>query len=206
MHFWGDEWFQQHGDHLYEAIHYIEDNLRACGIAVAGKEKYGTYRNEYLRFWDGTIYQLFFRGRLYIGPVKRSKYEWINKLKKAFHQWLYWRVDKGYTWKMLLCKDNITSMELIRKRFTGKDGEWKERGVGRFIRKTRLYKNYLERRKDDYNRIFQEACAKWPDVVDELVLDTDGYEMIKPGKWGPIDGEKIHAKYWKPVTKTIEIE
>ena len=59
---------------------------------------------------------------------------------------------------------------------------------------TKLVNNYQAKM---YNKVFQQACKKWPDIIDELVVDTVGYEMIKPCKWGNVDGELIHSKYWK---------
>lgn len=57
MHFWGDEWFEKYGDDLYEAIRRLEDRMRKWGrVAVSGKEKFGTYRDEYLTFWNGGLY------------------------------------------------------------------------------------------------------------------------------------------------------
>lgn len=57
MHFWGDKWFEKYGDDLYEAIKKLEYRMRKYGhVKVCGKEKFGTYRDEYLRFWNGGIY------------------------------------------------------------------------------------------------------------------------------------------------------
>ena len=57
MHFWGDEWFKKYGDDLYEAIKKLEYRMRKWGhVKVYGKEKFGTYRDEYLTFWNGGIY------------------------------------------------------------------------------------------------------------------------------------------------------
>ena len=65
MHTWGDEWFEEYGDDLNAAISYIENYLHKHHIGVCGKEKYGTYRDEYLRFWNGGIYQILFGYRRY---------------------------------------------------------------------------------------------------------------------------------------------
>lgn len=206
MHFWGDQWFREHGDHLYEAINYIEKNLRKRGISVAGKEKYGTYRDEYLRFWDGTLYHMLFRGRMYIGPYRHSKIKWIARLQDWFHNFLYWRIDQGWTREMMKAKDTERQHKLIRERFIDKNEDWHPRGFQGTILRSKWYPRYLKRKKEDYNRVFQEACKKWPDVVDELICDTDGWSMIHPCKWGDIDGQKIHDKYWMPASKYIEIE
>lgn len=198
MHFWGDDWFKEHGDHLYDAIDYIEKNLRKNGISVCGKEKFGTYRNEYLRFWDGSLYQLLFRGRMYIGPKRRSKIKAVEKLQMWFHTYIYWRIDHGWTWRMLTEKNKEASLELIKEHM--KDGR---KGLMDRVRNTRWYARYIERKKDVFNRTFQEACAMWPDVVDELICCIDGWEFIKPGKYGNVSGEEIHRKHWKPVKNTV---
>ncbi|MDO4465568.1 MAG: hypothetical protein Q4C49_00970 [Bacillota bacterium] len=50
-----------------------------------------------------------------------------------------------------------------------------------------------------FNKTFQLACKKWPNIIDELISDIDGYEMIKPCKWGDVDGTEIHNKYWTTI-------
>lgn len=50
-----------------------------------------------------------------------------------------------------------------------------------------------------YNYCIQQACKKYPHLVDELVSDLDHYYFIKPGFFGPIDGTVIHKKYWTRV-------
>lgn len=47
-----------------------------------------------------------------------------------------------------------------------------------------------------YNYAVQQVCKRYPKIVDEIVSDLDGYEMVKPGIFGKIDGVKIHSKYW----------
>ena len=47
------------------------------------------------------------------------------------------------------------------------------------------------------NQLFQNVCKNHPDIVDELVSDTDCYMYIKPGKYGDVDGQRIRDKYWK---------
>lgn len=53
--------------------------------------------------------------------------------------------------------------------------------------------------KRGINKLFQRVCKEHPDIVDELISDTDCYMYIKPGKYGDIDGEKIYNKYWKQI-------
>lgn len=50
------------------------------------------------------------------------------------------------------------------------------------------------------NQLFQKVCKEHPYLIDELISDTDCYMYIKPGRYGDIDGEKIHNKYWKLLT------
>lgn len=195
MHIWGDKWFKENGKDLYTAIEWIENRLHKYGIAVYGKEKWGAYRDEYLRLWDGSLYNIFYKNRMYIGPSKHSKYKWVNDLRQKFHYWLYWRVDRGYTWKMMRSKDNFESGRL--KRFIDKELErgYKHGFIG-LMERTGILKRVQDWQVDKYNMVFQEACKKWPNIIDELIADIDGYKMIKPGKYGLIDGEEIHKKYW----------
>ena len=53
--------------------------------------------------------------------------------------------------------------------------------------------------KKQINKLFQKVCKKYPDIIDELIQDTDCYMYIKPGKYGDVDGEKIFHKYWKRI-------
>jgi len=50
-----------------------------------------------------------------------------------------------------------------------------------------------------YNYAVQQACKKYPEIVDEIVADLDGYALIKPGIFGTIDGETVHNKHWTRV-------
>ena len=170
MHYWGDDWFKKHGKEFYNAIGALEYRIRKwafCG--VYGKEKYGTYRDEYFRMWDGGLCQILFGYRvtyqnnwfmklinhidMYLIPVKKTKWGWIRR---------------GLThlnWKIGLTK-------LVHK--------WQAKQI---------------------NKAFQITCKEYPDVVDELIVDVDCYELIKPCKWGDVDGTKIHNKYWKTVNE-----
>ena len=48
-----------------------------------------------------------------------------------------------------------------------------------------------------YNYAIQRACKKYPHLTENLVRGIDGYELVKPGIFGQVDGTKIHNKYWK---------
>lgn len=198
MHYWNDEWFVKNGKDLYEAIDWIEKKLRKNRIRVCGKEKYGTYRDEYLCWWDGSLTQLLYGPNKYLRPPYRvSKIEWFNRLQEKLCDFIYWRIDSGWTREMMREKDNDKLMKLIHERFSDKDGNPVDRGLRTKVMKTKFYKRYCQRRKDAYNKVFQLACKKWPNVVDELIADVDGWKWIKPCKWGDADGEAIHYKYWK---------
>jgi len=67
-------------------------------------------------------------------------------------------------------------------------------------RKTRLLNLGWWYQSQVYNYAIQKMCKKYPNVIDELVSDLDGYKMVKPGIFGKVDGEVIHKKYWKVVS------
>lgn len=80
MHYWGDEWFDKHGDDLYTAQRYISTHVkRYSRCNLISKEKYGTIRYEYILPPYGA---LFIRNRVH-------RY-WL-------HCYLY-RVWTGYGW------------------------------------------------------------------------------------------------------------
>lgn len=60
-------------------------------------------------------------------------------------------------------------------------------GLGRLIR---WYQSQV------YNIVIQIACRRWPDIIDELVADSDMAGAIRPGLFGKVDGKAIHDKYW----------
>ena len=198
MHCWGDEWFEKNGKDLYDAIDWIEDNLRKHRIKVCGKEKFGTYRDEYLCWWDGSLTQFLFGANKYLRPPYRpSGIEWIRNIQEKFCDFIYWRIDSGWTRKMMRENDTEKLTVLIKKRFAGADGNSVRRGFRSWMMNTKFYRRYSDRRKDAYNKVFQIACKKWPHLTDELVADVDGWKWIKPCKWGDVDGTAIHNKYWK---------
>lgn len=164
MHYWGDEWFEKNGNDLYEAINFIEKNLRKHQIGVCGKEKYGTYRDQFLNFWSGGLYDLLFGHRCYIGTFRKYP-KWIGAIIDSIHRFIYYKLDYH-----VICPIN---------------------------RKLGLEKLVHDYQAKMYNKTFQLACKKWPNVITELIVDIDGYEMIKPCRWGNVDGTSIHNKYWK---------
>ena len=164
MHYWGDEWFEKNGNDLYQAIDFIEKNLRKHQIGVCGKEKYGTYRDQFLNFWSGGLYDLLFGHRCYIGTFHKYP-KWVETIIDSIHRFIYYKLDY-----YVICPIN---------------------------QKLGLIKLIHDHQAKMYNKTFQLACKKWPNVITELIVDIDGYEMIKPCKWGNIDGTSIHNKYWR---------
>jgi len=169
MHIWGDEWFKKYGKTFYEAIDVFEARIRKwakCG--VYGKEKYGTYRSEYFRMWDGGLFTILFGYNLY----------------KLFH---------GLNWfaKLIWHIDNC--LIPVKKTQFG----WYKVGLANFNRAIGLVKLVNKWQAKRINKAAQITCKEYPEVVGELLMDVDFYKCIKPCKWGDIDGEEIHKKYWK---------
>lgn len=166
MHYWGDEWFKKYGETFYKAIDVFEDRIRKwakCG--VYGKEKYGTYRDEYFRMWDGSISTILFGYKLFHGG------NWFEKL--------IWKIDNY--------------LIPIKKTQFG----WYKVGLANFNRAIGLVKLVNKWQARMLNKAAQITCKEFPEVMDELLMDICFYEFIKPCKWGDIDGEEIHKKYWK---------
>lgn len=146
-HFWGDAWFEEHGDDLYSAISYIMESWERYGrIGSRGKEKWGSFQ-DYPILWDGGIH-----GLLYPSYV-RIKLPFVYKLDRYLTQ--------------------------------------------PFTKYTGLHRLGLWYQSQVYNFVIQRACKKYPKIIDELVSDLDGYQMVKPGIFGNICGATIHNKYWK---------
>lgn len=188
MHCWGDEWFQKNGNDLNNAIDFIEENLHKYGIGVCGKEKYGTYRDEYLHFWNGGLYEILFGYRVWIGSHRRYKWSWLGELVNKIHRFIYYRLDYG-------CPKTIEGESLKDNSTRFKNRKWK--GLIHYNSKIGLTKLVYNYQAKMYNKVFQLACKKWPNIIDELIVMIDGYKLIKPCKWGNVDGEEIHKKYWK---------
>ena len=195
MHYWGDEWFEKNGQDLYAAIDFIEAYLHKHHIGVCGKEKFGTYRDEYLRFWNGGLYQILFGYSAYIGTWHRYRWEWLKNLVNKIHQFIYFKLDEGSV-------DVIDGEPL--ESFSERFGKRKWKGLCHYNNKIGLTKFINDIQAKHYNIAFQKACKKWPNIIDELIVDVDGYKMIKPCKYGNVDGEAIHNKYWVPIGKTEE--
>lgn len=65
-----------------------------------------------------------------------------------------------------------------------------------FMQYSRLNTLGLWYQKQVYNYAIQKVCKKYPHIVDEICHSLDGYELVKPGIFGKIDGTIIHNKYW----------
>ena len=160
MHYWGDDWFKEHGDDIYDAIKELNAGLRDIHILCLGKEKYGTYRTDFFQLWTGSWCN--WQG-MYNRYVDYSKNDWGTVFKKI----CYWT-------------DDILA------------------DINRFIGLTWIIRKWQIKK---INQLFQNVCKEHPDLIDELISDTDCYMYIKPGRYGDIDGEKIHNKYWKIIEK-----
>lgn len=68
-----------------------------------------------------------------------------------------------------------------------------------FVLYTGIYKLVLSWQRFIYNYAIQRMCKKYPNIVDELVMDLSRYEYIKPSIFGKVDGTKIHNKYWRTI-------
>jgi hypothetical protein len=71
--------------------------------------------------------------------------------------------------------------------------------LGKAVRLLRLHRPIQLYQRTVYNYAVQQACKKYPNIIDELVSDLDGYIWVKPGIFGPINGIEIHNKYWKRI-------
>lgn len=77
-HMWGDGW--EHWDELHEAIAWILGKMHDAGICMSGKEKYGTYREDFVCFWDRNGKW----GRILV-PFKKVRYNMIMQRAFAMH-------------------------------------------------------------------------------------------------------------------------
>lgn len=192
MHIWGDEWFEKHGGELDVAIGEIQRGLRRHGIGVYIKEKYGCAREELLRFWDGGLYQIIFGYRLHIGTFGRKglyRIKWFKNLCDSLHRFIYFKLDRAVV--------DTTGLDLAASVEKDKRKIWK--GLCYYNKRIGLVGFVQRHQAKMYNKVYQNVLKKHPDIIDELVSEIDGYEMIEPCKWGGVDGKSIHAKYWKKI-------
>lgn len=70
--------------------------------------------------------------------------------------------------------------------------------LGRLLKYTKLDYPIIKYQQFVYNSVLQIACKKWPKIKEEI-LDDGAWpvdELVKPNMFGPIDGKKLHDKYW----------
>jgi hypothetical protein len=147
-HLWGDSW--PYWDDLHSAISRIQGICWKYGrIHMGGKEKYGTFRDELMGLWDGTIHNLLYPGFVYI-QYKRPDY--------------YYRCDYPIVSKVT----TIIGLKYLVNKY--------QAAV--------------------YNYAIQSTVKKYPYLKDELTHDLNGYWMVKPGIFGPLDGKRIHESVW----------
>lgn len=210
MHYCDYDWFENNGKDLYDAIDFVEHFLRKHHIGVCGKEKYGTYRDEFLRFWDGGIYQILFGNRVRIGTFHKYEFKenendkfikqkkWFNKeispkivkFVDKIHHFIYFKIDLAVPHIPEGTNFNDFVLYYNKRKWLGLTHYSKKIGLLNLVHKHQA---------NIYNKAFQLACNKWPIVQDELIAYVSGYRMIKPCKWGNIDGVKIHNKYWTKI-------
>lgn len=160
MHKWGDEWFKMYGDELYIAIRDLEYRIRKWAKA-------GVYGKEECGYYIDDNLMLWDGGITQIFFGYRLAY--TNKISK-----IMWYIDHF----------------LIPYKKT-KYG-WLKIGLSDFNRKIGLVKLVQWWQKRMINKAFQITCKEHPNIVDELVLSTYSYNynIIKPCRWGDIDGKK----------------
>ena len=97
MHFWGDEWFRKYGTEFDKAINTLESRMRKWAhVGVYGKEKFGTYRDEYLKLWDGGLHYLFTKYKGWVvGQSKWAKFLYNLDTRLIPHRktkfgWMWW--------------------------------------------------------------------------------------------------------------------
>lgn len=47
------------------------------------------------------------------------------------------------------------------------------------------------------NKTIQLLCKRYPEITDEIVSNLFFYPIIKPCRWGDVDGEEIHNRHWE---------
>ena len=69
----------------------------------------------------------------------------------------------------------------------------------KFFKYTGLLYLFIKYQSFIYNLIIQIACRNYPNIVDELCMDLQYPELVKPGWFGEVDGIEIHDKHWNTV-------
>lgn len=142
--------------------------------------------------WDGGIYELLFGYRYPRGPKRYSRIKAIAKLQDWVHEFVEWKIDKGWTFAAMKETDFAKRFELTKKRFLNKDGKWVEKGFAPWMRRTKFYDRYRKRKYEQYNKIVQTACMYWPDLTEDIVCYTDWWIHVVPGKYGNVSGKDVY--------------
>jgi hypothetical protein len=193
MHEYGDEWFEKYGDELHSALSELSDEFKKNKLHIYLKEKYGCLRSEIISLWDGGIFQPLFGYCIstYTYSTKGLlKYNWARNLCNGIRRFIRFKLDLGHISK----KENETLNDYSRRY---EKRLWK--GLSHINMKIGLVDIVNKKKIKKVNEIVQKVCAKHPDIVDEIIMDLDFYEWIKPCEYGNVDGVKIHEKYWKPL-------
>lgn len=192
MHYWGDEWFKEHGNELYTAIDEIEHEMRKYRIGINGKEKWGCYVPEYLQFWDCGIYELIWGYRMYCGTWGCKglyKFKWFTNFINAIHHFIRYKIDEG----MPRYKEGESFEETKRK---NERKLWF--GIKYYMYQIGITKLIWKWQESKVNKAYQIVCKKHPDIIEELTCDGyTPYRMIKPCRYGQLDGKELEKKYWK---------
>jgi hypothetical protein len=100
MHIWGDDWFEAHGDELYDAMQFIQEDLyKYSRCRLICKEKYGTIRYEWLLppygalFYRNKVHRWWLNSWLYYKwtaygykCLRRAVYKAILKWPHLYHE------------------------------------------------------------------------------------------------------------------------
>lgn len=171
MHRWGDGWFRKYGDEFDEAIRVLEKRIREWAHC-------GICGKEKWGCYQDDFLTLWDGGLRYIFTPYKGYVIGDTKLAKFLH-----RLD--------------THIIPGKKTMLGR--LWY--GLANLNEKLGLVKLVHKWQAKRINKAFQVTCKEYPHFIDELVSDVCCYEMIKPCKWGDVDGTKIHSKYWKTIDK-----
>lgn len=170
MHYWGDEWFQKYGNEFYKAITVLEKRIRKWAHA-------GVCGKEKWGCYRDEYLTL-----------------WDGGLRYLLTSYKGWAIGNSWWANFLWHIDT----RLIPAKKTQYGWHWV--GLADLNRKIGLVKLYRRFQEKRINKAFQVTCQEYPHFIDELISDVDCYELIKPCKWGDIDGEEIHRRHWKTLT------
>jgi hypothetical protein len=95
MHYWGDEWFEKHGNDLEEAVSLVVRYCRTLGrFGGQAKEKYGTLR--FYAFFHSMIHDLIWPGYYYcqypkhwmwMADIYIYGHSFFNPLRSLIQKW-----------------------------------------------------------------------------------------------------------------------